>query len=193
MNVPTAWCACSIFGILALLLPALSPANAPTAQGKSLYILYRCPSPKVLYTNAITAQDARARHCQYVEINPRWVEVSSDDDASAYIDKQTIKRHGHNVEAWLEIIYTEPTATTDRYPARQYQNETDLAVYNCAERTSATIEILRYANADKSGEVVETWSIPKSMAAFSGVAPQTIGERAFTYLCNNDHHKAGST
>jgi len=193
MNVPIARRACSIVGILALFLPALFPAYAQTAQGKSLYTLYRCPGPKVLYTNAITAQDARARHCQYVEINPRWVKISSDEDTSAYIDKQTIKRHGHNVEAWLEIIYTEPTAMTDRYPARQYQNETDLAVYNCAERTSATIEILRYTNADKSGGIVETWSIPKSMATFSGVAPQTIGERAFAYLCKGDNHKAGST
>lgn len=52
---------------LAALLLALLPAGAAMAQGGAVY---RCPGPPVLYTDALTPEEARAKGCRTIEGAP---------------------------------------------------------------------------------------------------------------------------
>jgi hypothetical protein len=46
------------------------PAVAQTAPATSASQVYRCPGPPVLYTDAISAQEARERGCRTIEGSP---------------------------------------------------------------------------------------------------------------------------
>ncbi len=49
--------------------PAPAPAPAPAQAGASVAV-YRCPGPPVLYTDQITAAEARERGCKLIEGTP---------------------------------------------------------------------------------------------------------------------------
>ena len=55
-----------LFAIAALCLPALLPLPAAAQAGA----VYRCPGPPVLYTDALTPEEARDRGCRTIEGAP---------------------------------------------------------------------------------------------------------------------------
>jgi hypothetical protein len=63
-------------------LAALSAAGAACAQSATQATVYRCPGPPVLYTDTLTAQEARDRGCRTIEGAPITV-VQSRRPASA--------------------------------------------------------------------------------------------------------------
>jgi len=54
-------------GLSAALLLALLPAAAAMAQGSAVY---RCPGPPVLYTDALSPEEAKAKGCRTIEGAP---------------------------------------------------------------------------------------------------------------------------
>jgi hypothetical protein len=58
-----------LYGLAAL--PAVLLLAAPAwAQGEPSRVVYRCPGPPVLYTDALTPAEARARDCRTIESAP---------------------------------------------------------------------------------------------------------------------------
>ena len=88
----------------------------------------------------------------------RWIEVGGNDQITAYVDTKSIRRTGSKVKVWLKWINTKPADTDAVYPKKQYMSAKALSIYHCVERTSVTIQVIRYAESD-GGEVVETLNI----------------------------------
>jgi hypothetical protein len=67
------WClqAHAALWIVAVATSAVTtPAVAQTAPATSASQVYRCPGPPVLYTDAVSAQEARERGCRTIEGSP---------------------------------------------------------------------------------------------------------------------------
>jgi hypothetical protein len=59
------------FALIRLFVPVLMLALAPQARAQAAdRAVYRCPGPPVLYTDALTAQEARERGCRTIEGAP---------------------------------------------------------------------------------------------------------------------------
>ena len=156
---------------------ALSLFSA-VAQSKPLY---RCPGPPVIYTDTITVQEARTQGCRSIE--SRWFEVGSGSETTVYADTQSMRRNGPKVKVWLKWVYAKALETKS-YPKKNYLSEKALAIYHCADRTSTTIQVIRYVDTDVSGEVVESASILEANVDYHDVAPETIGESILDYVCS---------
>ena len=64
-------------------LAALAAAAGAQAQGTGQATVYRCPGPPVLYTDTLTAQEARDRGCRTIEGAPITVVQTRPRPASA--------------------------------------------------------------------------------------------------------------
>ena len=160
-----------------ILLAALCFELAAATQSETVY---RCPGPPVIYTDAITAQEAKARGCRSIE--SRWFEVAVGNDIKAHADTQSMQRNGQKVKVWLKWTYAK-AEETKTYPKKSYMSEKTLAIYHCTDRSSTTIQVIRYADSFASGEVVESISIPEVSAEYRDIAPETIGESILEYIC----------
>ena len=156
---------------------AVLSLSAAAAQAQTVY---RCPGTPVIYTDQISAQEARTRGCRPIE--SRWFEVGGNSETMAFADTQSMRRNGSKVKVWLRWANTK-SSETNGYPKKTYFSEKALAIYDCADRKSATIQVIRYSDTDASGEVVESISIPEASAAFRDLAPETIGENILEYVC----------
>jgi hypothetical protein len=113
----------------------------------------------------------------------RWVEVGGNDEITAYVDTQSLRRNGLKVKVWLKWVNASPVDTDTIYPKKKYMSAKTLNIYHCTDRTLAGIQSIRYANADASGEVVETVSVAEARAEYTDLAPETIGESILVYVC----------
>ena len=113
----------------------------------------------------------------------RWVEVGGNDQITAYVDTQSLRRAGPKVKVWLKWINASPVETDTACPKKTYLSEKTLNIYHCVDRTSTGLQAIRYANADFSGEVVETAVVPEAKANYQELAPETIGESILLYVC----------
>jgi hypothetical protein len=113
----------------------------------------------------------------------RWVEIGGNDEITAYADVQSMQKIGPKVKVWLKWINALPIETTTIFPRKTFLSEKTLAAYHCVDRTSATLQVIRYANTDATGEVVETLYAQETSSAYRAVAPETIGESILSYAC----------
>jgi len=115
--------------------------------------------------------------------SPRWVEVGGNDDITAYADTQSMRRTGVKVKVWLKWVNTSPVETSTVFPKKTFLSEKTLAVYHCTDRSSTTLQVIRYANADFTGEVVESLNGQDTPSTYRDIAPETIGEGILNYAC----------
>lgn len=113
----------------------------------------------------------------------RWVAVGGNEQIKVFVDSQSLRRTGAKVKAWLKWVNSSPVETDTVVPSKTYLSAKTLNVYNCSDRTSAGLQTIRYADADVSGEVVETVAIAETKAFFTELAPETIGESIMMYVC----------
>ena len=113
----------------------------------------------------------------------RWVEVGGNDDITAYADIQSMRRTGPKVKVWLKWVNASPVETSTVFPKKTFLSEKTLAVYHCIDRSSTTLQVIRYANADFTGEVVESLNGQDTQSAYRDLAPETIGESILNYAC----------
>jgi hypothetical protein len=167
-------------GFCWMLLLSTSLFVAGQLLAEELNAVYRCPGPPVVYTDGITLKEARARKCKPLE--SRWREVGQTDTARVYVDTPSLRRTLPNVKVWLMWTYTKSQQTSDA-SKKHFLSEKNLSIYNCTERSYATIQVIRYSDSDASGSVVKSYSTPEHMARYSEVAPDTIGEIILEYVC----------
>lgn len=113
----------------------------------------------------------------------RWVEVGANDEITAYADTQSMRRTGAKVKIWLKWVNASPVETSTVFPKKTFLSEKTLAVYHCTDRSSTTLQVIRYANADFTGEVVESLNGQDTQSAYRDLAPETIGESILNYAC----------
>ncbi len=113
----------------------------------------------------------------------RWVEVGGNDEITAYADTQSMRRTGPKVKVWLKWVNASPVETSTVFPKKTFLSEKTLAVYHCSDRSSTTLQVIRYANADFTGEVVESLNGQDTPSSYRDLAPETIGESILNYAC----------
>ena len=160
-----------------MVVAAALQATFAFAQGAAVF---RCPGPPVIYTDAITAQEARARGCRSIE--SRWFEVGGNSETAAFADTQSMRRTGPRVKVWIKWSNSK-ALETNSYPKKKYLSEKQLSIYDCNDRTSATIQVIRYSAEDAAGDVVESLSFSEGSAQYRDLAPETIGEAILEYVC----------
>ena len=115
----------------------------------------------------------------------RWAEIGRSDEITAYVDTQSLRRTGPKVKVWLKWVNASPVDTDTVFPKKTYLSAKTLNVYHCIDRTSMGLQAIRYANADVTGEVVESVSIAEAKAEYRELAPETIGENILIYVCKS--------
>lgn len=110
-----------------------------------------------------------------------WVTVSqSGTGATIEVDLDSIRSSGGRVKAWTRWSYTTPQEVKHSYPPKTYTSSKDLVVYNCYERSSATIQSTSYS---QNGEVVDSRSVADVPSAYSEVVPDSVGESILDAVC----------
>lgn len=111
-----------------------------------------------------------------------WEVVSIGSNTFASVDKESIRFQGSTAKIWVKWVYTDPQEVKGSYPEKTYLLSKDLELYKCTDRTSSTIQSIRYSTAD-GGEVVDTFQINERLAFFSEIAPDTMGETILQWVC----------
>ena len=111
----------------------------------------------------------------------RWVRAARTRDFVVYIDVQTLRperTNGHvaRVTTWQRQVYVRPqtSAVGERYNEALIQQ-----IFDCDERTSTIIGWV-FRNGD---EVMETVTLPRDMHRATAVAPGTVDEGLFDFVC----------
>jgi hypothetical protein len=112
----------------------------------------------------------------------RWVEVAAGDNVTVFLDTQSIRRTGSKVKVWLRWVHEKPREVKGSFPVKTFLSSKSLEVYNCAERTAATLQSIKYAEAG-GGEVVESLTGSDTPNQYSELAPETIGEGVLEFVC----------
>lgn len=111
-----------------------------------------------------------------------WEIVSVGSNVTASVDKESIRFQGGTAKIWVSWLFTDPQDIEYSYPKKTYLLSKNLELYKCTDRTSATIQVIRYSEAD-GGAVVDSKQIPESLATFSEIAPDTMGETILQWAC----------
>ncbi len=109
-----------------------------------------------------------------------WVIISTGSDSVIYGDKQSIRTQGNSVKLWLKWVYDTPQEVEHTYPVKKYTSTKSLDVYNCQDRTSTTLQTVRYS---EDGSVVDSQIWKDLKSAYSEIVPDTIGESILDYVC----------
>jgi hypothetical protein len=112
----------------------------------------------------------------------RWIEVAAGSTTTVFADRVSIRREGARVKVWTKWIFSDERKV-EYLVDKTYRSQKSLDIYNCANRTSATLQAIYYAESDASGDVVDSSSWPESRVRFSELAPETVGESILEYVC----------
>lgn len=111
-----------------------------------------------------------------------WVLVSAGSGVSAYVDNESIRFQGSNAKVWVKWVYEKPQKIEGTYPDKYFVLGKELSVYKCLDRTSGTVQSVKYSSLE-AGEVVESYSIAEKYWSFSEVVPDTMGETILSVVC----------
>lgn len=112
----------------------------------------------------------------------RWKPVGVTDDVVAWVDSKSLRRTGTKVRTWIRWDWLKPQKTRGS-PPREYQAEKQLAIYDCANRTTVTLQMIRYSDFAAVGDIVETLTDDEATAKPRDIAPDTLGEQLLEFAC----------
>ena len=119
---------------------------------------------------------------------PNWTYLGSDAASNVsmfYIDRATISSRAGNKKAWFLTSLTK--SEQDNYSGKYYVSTKYLYLFNCAERTMAVAQVLRYSGKFGTGDNVANQYFQPKAADFAEVAPDTIGETWLQLVCARSH------
>ena len=125
----------------------------------------------------------------FLAIGPRtsfasnWSKFQETDDAKVYMDLDSIAARGSVLKVWSRWDFSKPQQTNS-YPPKSFLSSKFLYYVNCAQKTSALIQLVNFTEAGGLGSVVESKSIEVSAAKFTDIVPDSIGETLLIYTCN---------
>jgi hypothetical protein len=112
-----------------------------------------------------------------------WQSVGKGDKIEVFLDVSSITYVKGSVrKAWTMWDWAEPQDATYAYP-KKYSSYKQLDLFNCAERSSATIQILQMEGQHGVGDVVWTHAIQQEKALYKDVVPDILGETVLERVC----------
>ncbi len=109
-----------------------------------------------------------------------WTNVSVSPEVVIYVDKNTIRRQGTYLKAWLLWI----VATDHQFNDHPYRSFKELSYFDCGLRENSVKQRLYYS--DEIGEVPITdlteYSSEEAMQ-FTRFAPHTLGQSVIDFVC----------
>jgi hypothetical protein len=112
-----------------------------------------------------------------------WVQVDRTSTAIVLIDTDSIVRRGAYMQAWFLWDYFEDQQTERSYPAKVYRSSKELRVFDCAARSTDSLQSVRFSGDTGQGDVVESLAWPVSQKDFRDVVPDSIGEEMLNRVC----------
>ena len=111
-----------------------------------------------------------------------WEKVGDTTLASVYVDKDSMQRNGTEVRASLEWRWNAPTEVPDTNGTRTYRLERQVQISNCANRSYAVAEGVRYAD-ERGIDQVSAYKYQESMLPYSVARSRTIRDTIISYVC----------
>jgi hypothetical protein len=111
-----------------------------------------------------------------------WDKVGDTSMNSVYVDKDSMRRNGTEVRASLEWRWNSPTEVPDTNGTRTYRLERQVQISNCANRSYAVLEGVRYAD-ERGIEPVSTYKYEERMLPYSQARSRTIRDTIIAYVC----------
>lgn len=113
----------------------------------------------------------------------RWFAIAGGNNGAVYfVDAKTVIRSKPVRSAWIVTSYPS-SQKPDGYSVEGYQSTKEQWIFNCQDRSIATLQVIRYNKMDAQGNIVFSRSIDKSKAVLDSVAPETIGEVILEAIC----------
>ena len=113
-----------------------------------------------------------------------WILLTRHDDTEIYVGKASGAKRGEFMQVWDRTDYPSPQ-TMSFFPFRQYRSMKALGYFNCAEKTGALRELILYAGAGGSNEVVGHVKISLDHLDFKTMVPGTVGAVLLKYVCGD--------
>ena len=111
-----------------------------------------------------------------------WDKVGDTTLASVYVDKDSMQRSGTEVRASLEWRWNAPTEVPDTNGTRTYRLERQVQISNCANRSYAVAEGVRYAD-ERGIDQVSAYKYEERMLPYSIARSRTIRDTIISYVC----------
>lgn len=111
-----------------------------------------------------------------------WVEALRTDNVLISIDRNSLRRTGTKVRTWVKWEWAVARESLDG-ARRKYTASKELSIYNCAERSTHTVQAIRYAD-NEMQTVVEDVSVKDVSSSYYEVVPDSIGEALLEFSCN---------
>jgi hypothetical protein len=109
-----------------------------------------------------------------------WTNVSVSPEVVIFADKNTVRRHGKYLKAWLLWI----VAKDHQFNDRPYRSFKELSYFDCRAGENGVKQRLYYS--DEIGEVpisdLTEYSSEEAMQ-FTGFAPHTLGQSVIDFVC----------
>lgn len=118
-----------------------------------------------------------------------WQLVGVGSTASVYVDADSMATSGKYKKAWIKYSFAAVQESTPFTNFKKWQSSTDLIYFDCAERTSGTLQSTYYSDVMSSGEVVSSTILKLSQVLFNESAPDTLGDALISYVCKPGNNK----
>ena len=102
-----------------------------------------------------------------------WMLIGSDDESSAYLDMESIKRENNTVKFWMKQEYKKIKDTA----GIKHKTILYYSLIDCMEKTLGSTKQVAY---DSDGKVVFSKNYPIDMVP---IVPDSIGEFVFKQQC----------
>lgn len=118
----------------------------------------------------------------------KWEKVGDTPLAAVYLDKESLRRAGSMARAQLEWRWHADTEVPDSNGSRFYRLERQLQISNCANRSYAVAEGMRYGDA-RGADLVSSYRHDESALPYSEARPRTIRETLVDHMCRAEPAK----
>lgn len=112
----------------------------------------------------------------------QWEKVGDTPLSSVYVDKDSMRRNGTEVKAALEWRWFDPTEVPDTNGAKTYRLERQVQISNCANRSYAVLEGMRYAD-ERGIELVSSYQYQERSLPYMEARPRTIRDTIIAHVC----------
>jgi hypothetical protein len=110
-----------------------------------------------------------------------WVKLSEVGDLVRYVNVESIKDLSDGIkQAWELSSYDDPKISSNGVKYFSIKNKVK---YNCIDETVARLAYVSYSKAYGEGDVVKSLDYMPHEIKWSSVAPDTVGETTFKFVC----------
>ena len=114
-----------------------------------------------------------------------WVKVTEGSDGTQwYVETESIRRVGTQVECWLTCNYAKPQIVRDTL----FLSSVDFFRYDCYNRTTQMLQCTLYSEADRKGDVLGDYAFGDK-EKLSRIIPGTVQETLMKFVCQESGRK----